>query len=413
MPKELELQDYTEDGQILNNLTAPTSLLNAEVISQENIESSSSVLQNFKNQNILDVQKDTDETPASAISPSVNVKKDVSLGTSVQNVSTRKAFIAGATISDRDAVAVGIHSMDFELGSTQFLDRADTASLSITGDMAIELWLKMETDIAATTHDLVRKFTTAGNARSYMFRLNNDTIEFFTSSLGTAASTSSVNVAWNPDPAIGRWYHLALVYDASAGTADFYVNGILQGTQQSGLQTSIFDSAARFNLAGAGDHLDGKLDEVRLWNTTRTQQQIQENMNIEIDAASSGLVGYWRLNNSLLDETSNGNDLSNNNAAVFSNDTPFTGQYRRIVQADASVALTADSFLGFASKSTINDLDFEVIAGGLLGGFSDIVVGGQYYLSDTAGQISTTPGSVSRKVAIGFSKTEILITNNW
>ena len=38
----------------------------------------------------------------------------------------------------------------------------------------------------------------------------------------------------------------------------------------------------------------------------------------ELNGDEAGLVGYWKLNNSLLDETSNNNDLTNNNSATFS-----------------------------------------------------------------------------------------------
>jgi len=39
----------------------------------------------------------------------------------------------------------------------------------------------------------------------------------------------------------------------------------------------------------------------------------------------TGLKGYWKLNDSLLDETTNNNDLTNVNSAVFSTDVPFGG----------------------------------------------------------------------------------------
>ena len=38
------------------------------------------------------------------------------------------------------------------------------------------------------------------------------------------------------------------------------------------------------------------LDEVRIWNTARTQQQIQDNMNKELSGDEPGLVGYWKFN---------------------------------------------------------------------------------------------------------------------
>ena len=41
---------------------------------------------------------------------------------------------------------------------------------------------------------------------------------------------------------------------------------------------------------------DGALDEVRLWNLTRSVSAIQAGMSGELSGAEPGLVGYWRLN---------------------------------------------------------------------------------------------------------------------
>jgi hypothetical protein len=45
--------------------------------------------------------------------------------------------------------------------------------------------------------------------------------------------------------------------------------------------------------------LSGKLDEVRLWNIERTSAQIAANYAIYVSTGSTGLIGYWKL-----DETS-------------------------------------------------------------------------------------------------------------
>jgi hypothetical protein len=49
----------------------------------------------------------------------------------------------------------------------------------------------------------------------------------------------------------------------------------------------------------APHYLSGSLDEIRIWNIARSQQEIQAAMNSCLAGDESGLVGYWRL-----DETS-------------------------------------------------------------------------------------------------------------
>jgi hypothetical protein len=38
------------------------------------------------------------------------------------------------------------------------------------------------------------------------------------------------------------------------------------------------------------------MDEVRIWNVVRTQEQIQDHMHCELAGNESGLIGYWKFN---------------------------------------------------------------------------------------------------------------------
>lgn len=80
------------------------------------------------------------------------------------------------------------------------------------------------------------------------------------------------------------------------------------------------------------------------------------------------------------------------------------------VQADASNDdYRANSIIGFAVDAISEDNVGVVQIGGIADGFSGLLVGTTYYLSDTAGAISTSAGSQSRKIGIAISTTEILI----
>ena len=51
--------------------------------------------------------------------------------------------------------------------------------------------------------------------------------------------------------------------------------------------------ATALNSAGSpSGYLDGNLDEVRVWDHARTQEEIETGMYIEIESAS-GLLGRW------------------------------------------------------------------------------------------------------------------------
>ncbi len=94
----------------------------------------------------------------------------------------------------------------------------------------------------------------------------------------------------------GEWVHLACTYDHQSLT--IYVNGNLFA--QKAYSTDIYYGGSGFSLGAVtnsyfnGTHyLGGMMDEVRIWNYARSQNQIQQTMNKVLTGSESGLVGYW------------------------------------------------------------------------------------------------------------------------
>lgn len=228
-------------------------------------------------------------------------------------------------------MATNSYSLDLEIDNAQYVYASDSPSLSITGDLSLELWIKLESSLAVgAVRTLVGKWYHAGTNRSYLFRLYNDAgtckLWFHTSADGITSPGGEVNWA----PSTGTWYHVAAVYDASAGSVAFYVNGSQQGVTQTGLATSLYDNATNFaigaNYANDGsptEIFDGKMDDVRLWDDIRTSTEISTNYQRELAGNEANLQGYWKLNNDYDDETANSNDLTPSGLPVFSTDVPF------------------------------------------------------------------------------------------
>jgi hypothetical protein len=96
---------------------------------------------------------------------------------------------------------------------------------------------------------------------------------------------------------IGTWTHLAFVYDPAIAKIIIYVNGVQDGirsaTPPGNVSNSKFLIGNRYdNITG----LNGSLDDVRIWNVSRTQAQIQSNMNTELAGTETGLVAYYTFN---------------------------------------------------------------------------------------------------------------------
>ena len=213
------------------------------------------------------------------------------------------------------------YSLDLEASSSQYADRADTTSLSITGDLTIEAWVKPE---SAAQFSVFSKFKSVGNLKSYEFSV----VPTSTLRLNISANgADETEVLSTGTVSTGVWTHVAVSYDASAGTCEFYINGVWN-SQGTSLPTSINDNASRPTLGARAEdgnlYFDGLIDEVRVWNDIRIDTEILANYNTELVGSESGLVGYWKLNNDYTDETANANDLTASGSPVFSTDVPFT-----------------------------------------------------------------------------------------
>lgn len=178
---------------------------------------------------------------------------------------------------------------------------------------------------------LVSKYTTSGSQKSYMLYIDsNNRLNFIYDSGGGSVGHSRLSGAIS-ESEIDTWIHLAVtadVSDTSVNGIKFYKNGVLgTSSQVSNGATAIANTTAPL-LIGAYDDItdktfDGEMDDVRIWSDIRTAEEIADNMNEQLVGTETNLVAYYKLNNSLLDETSNNNDLTNNNAATFSEDPVF------------------------------------------------------------------------------------------
>jgi len=127
--------------------------------------------------------------------------------------------------------------------------------------------------------------------------------------------------------------HIAVSWDASDHEAEFMLDGVSLGTSI-GAATSINNNASKaaigadFNNA-ARNFFDGKIDEVRVWNTERTAAQIYSNRDVYVATTSAGLVAWWKLNNGYTDAHANANDLTGQNTPTFATDVPFSAATTR------------------------------------------------------------------------------------
>ena len=95
-----------------------------------------------------------------------------------------------------------------------------------------------------------------------------------------------------------EWHHIAVVFD-SATRRTLYLDGVekLVDTRESPIDPIDSDNFAigTWFDVDPKSYFHGTIDEVRLWNTARTSSQINYYMTRSVNAGSTGLVGYWDM----------------------------------------------------------------------------------------------------------------------
>jgi hypothetical protein len=161
-----------------------------------------------------------------------------------------------------------------------------SSALNLGNNFTIEAWVYLEADGPAF-QAIVHKWST----NQYTLEINNNKLNFV---LKTGAN---FNVLASPeDFPRGHWVHIAGVRDGSA--MRIYEGGLLKNSMAVSGSTS---TASGGNMVigrrsdYVADHVKGKVDEVRFWNVTRSQSQLDANKNASISAGSSGLVAYYPM----------------------------------------------------------------------------------------------------------------------
>ncbi len=95
---------------------------------------------------------------------------------------------------------------------------------------------------------------------------------------------------------VDTWMHAALTYDGY--TKRLYLNGDLIAEANEDGTISSFDTDIKLGALGNLNtwFFKGYIDEIRLWNIARSQEEIQQTMNHSLNGDEAGLVAYWNFN---------------------------------------------------------------------------------------------------------------------
>lgn len=192
-------------------------------------------------------------------------------------------------------VTVGICSpaaaLDFD-GSNDYVNAGNgiTSSVNTLTKLTVEAWVR-PTSLSGLGC-IVGNYQTnnAGNLQLLLRRSGNSGYEFWVGNGGTWNQVLS-----SATPTLNIWQHVAGVWDGTV--SKIYVNGVLSGTFATTIPN--LNNPTNNVWIGAnsiGENFTGNIDEVRIWNTARTQCEVNTFMNCEIPTSAIGLVANYHFN---------------------------------------------------------------------------------------------------------------------
>lgn len=253
--------------------------------------------------------------------------------------------LAVLTLTGYKAIAQGaVSAIRFSGAAAGSADMTDTLSQALAqSDFTIEMWIKIRSNASDPVFIGNKNWASGSNTGFVWCRYAANTIRF-----NFRANTRS-RKDYNMTLDYGKWNHIAITVKRN-GSITGYVNGRQNGTPISIAADSGYTLHAALPVRMGADGnaaypINGDMDEVRIWNTVRTEAEIRSNMCHTLSGGESGLMAYYRM-----DET--GGTALNNSAAATS--TLFNGSFTstpdRVLSAaalgDTSVTLYASSYAG-------------------------------------------------------------------
>jgi hypothetical protein len=223
------------------------------------------------------------------------------------NITGRISALGGGA---SDGIYVGLDPlptksllMDGAGGHARVPDPDGNFNFTVDDNYAIEAWVKYLGDGGSGAGDgtlIAKSAPRGGGDERFPFWLSNKRsagepgrLQF---SIGDGVKTVSVN-SHSDTLNDNTWHHVACVHNAELDEISIYIDGNLEGiTPYTGLgDITNADSLSLGAGAKSESWYGGQLDEVRIWNAVRDEDDIQSSMSQQMSGDESGLVAYWPL----------------------------------------------------------------------------------------------------------------------
>jgi subtilisin-like proprotein convertase family protein len=154
-----------------------------------------------------------------------------------------------------------------------YISSGHAANLNITGSFTLECWCNPVNSTTPAFQNIIAKRLSGSNG--YELYLNAGRV--------TARTNGSTRLSGTTVLTNNVWSHVAVTYDAATTTFKTYVNGVSDGTIVTA-GTPVTNTDSLYFGRGINSPFAGMLDEMRVTNYAKTEEEIQKMMYTSIDA---------------------------------------------------------------------------------------------------------------------------------
>lgn len=160
---------------------------------------------------------------------------------------------------------------DFEVSNSEYLVDTSPSGLPVDGDMAISVWVKMESQ-ADTMIPVDGRSGSGGIDRPWALVITSAGAIQFSQRNSTNTGWASCTTSANWITSTGTWYHILVSRDTTAEEVKFYTQGTLRQTisYTGGVRNVTSPQLHVGCQQGTSKYWDGEIDELSIWSKTVT-----------------------------------------------------------------------------------------------------------------------------------------------
>ena len=172
-------------------------------------------------------------------------------------------------------------------GDNDFVNIPHQAGLSFGpgSPVTIELWLK-PTGTPNIWHAFGKR-NGCGSGAGINYQLARDTTSM------VAFGSADCGLSLQQDLPVDEWSHLAITADGTKFR--LYLNGQLAREKECTITGENTDALVIGNSDGCADSFPGLIDELRIWDTVRSDLEVEESFGCTYEKVPEGVIAYWKF----------------------------------------------------------------------------------------------------------------------